>query len=161
MGAVSFSFEGRKRDLCKLIRCICGGKCKTQRITRVVMYRVNGFSFISKGPIMLQVRDTELPAKVSVTVAFKNAKGHPASVDGAPTWVASDPTIIDSITVAPDGLSAEFHVMDKLGASTLTVTADVDLGEGVKSTDFVDTVTVIAGEAVAADFTFGTVTPDA
>lgn len=108
----------------------------------------------------LTLKDTEVPGTVEVTVAFVDAKGKPAKVDGVPTWVASDNTVIDSVTPAADGLSASIHVTDNIGASQLTVTADVDLGSGTTSVDFVDTVSVIAGDAVAANFTFGAVTPD-
>ncbi len=108
----------------------------------------------------LVVKDTEVPGTVTVSVSYVDAKGKPATVDGAPTWVASDPTIIDSVTPAADGLSAVLHITDNIGVSQLTVSADVDLGSGVTALDSVDTVSVIAGDAVAANFTFGTVTPD-
>lgn len=106
------------------------------------------------------VKDTEVPGTVDVTLAFKDAKGRPARVDGVPTWAASDPTIVDSITPSADGLSAKLHVTDVTGVSQVTVSADVDLGSGTTNTDFVDTVSVIAGDAVAADFNFGAVTAD-
>lgn len=108
----------------------------------------------------LVLKDTEVPGTVTVTVAFVNAKGKPAQVDGVPTWAASDSTIIDTVTPSADGMSATLHIMDNIGASQLTVTADVDLTGVVKTVDFVDTVSVMAGEAVAANFTFGAVTPD-
>lgn len=108
----------------------------------------------------LVLKDTDVPGKVTVTVAFVDSKGKPAKVDGVPTWVASDPTVIDSVTVAPDGMSAELHITDTIGVSQLTVSADTDLGTGTASHDFVDTVSVIAGDATAANFTFGAVTPD-
>jgi len=109
----------------------------------------------------LVVKDTDVPGTVTVSVSYVDAKGKPAKVDGAPTWVASDPTIIDTVTPAADGLSAVLHVTDTIGVSQLTVSADVDLGSGVTPLDSVDTVSVIAGDAVAANFTFGAVTPDA
>jgi hypothetical protein len=40
------------------------------------------------------------------------------------------------------------------------VTADADLGTGVTTITSVDVVNVIPGDAVAANFSFGTVTPD-
>lgn len=109
----------------------------------------------------LVVKDTDVPGTVSVSIAFVDGKGRPAKVDGVPTWVASDPTIVDTVTPAADGMSAVLHVTDAVGVSQITVSADVDLGAGVTSVDFVDTVSVIAGDAVAANFTFGAVTPDA
>lgn len=109
----------------------------------------------------LVVKDTDVPGTVQVTVSFKDSKQKAARVDGVPSWAASDPTIVDSITPAADGMSATLHITDTLGASNVTVSADVDLGDGVDSHDFVDSVSVIAGDATAADFAFGTVTPDA
>lgn len=108
----------------------------------------------------LVVKDTDVPGTVTVKVAFKDAKGKPAKVDGVPTWSASDPTIVDVVTADADGMGATLHLLDNIGASNVTVNADVDLGSGVNNQDFVDTVSVIAGDAVAADFAFGTVTPD-
>jgi len=109
---------------------------------------------------MLTLKDTDVPGTVNVTVSFVDAKGKPAKVDGVPVWSATDPTIIDQITPSADGLSATLHILDNIGASQVTVNADVDLGAGVNNQDFVDTVSVIAGDAVAATFNFGTVTPD-
>ena len=108
----------------------------------------------------LVVKDTDVPGSVTATISFKDAKGRDAKVDGVPTWAASDPTIVDSITAAADGLSAVLHVTDTIGASNVTVNADVDLGSGTNNVDFVDTVSVIAGDAVSAEFSFGTVTHD-
>lgn len=109
---------------------------------------------------MLTVKDTEVPGTVTVALKFKDAKGKPAKVDGVPTWTVGDNSIVDSLTPSADGMSADLHITDNVGASQLTVNADVDLGSGVDNRDFVDTVSVIAGDAVAADFAFGAVTPD-
>lgn len=108
----------------------------------------------------LVIKDTDVPGTVTASIAFVDAKGKPARVDGVPTWTASDTTIIDTVTPAADGMSATLHVTDTVGVSQLTVNADVDMGAGVNNVDFVDTVSVIAGDAVAATFTFGAVTPD-
>lgn len=109
---------------------------------------------------MLTLKDTEVPGTVDVSINFTDAKGKPATVDGVPTWTASDTSVIDSITPSADGKSATLHIMDTPGASLLTVNADVDMGSGVNNVDFVDTVTVTPGDAVAASFNFGAVTPD-
>lgn len=109
---------------------------------------------------MLTVKDTDVPGTVTATIAFTDAKGKPAKVDGVPTWAVDDATIVDSVTPAADGMSAVLHITDTPGATNLTVQADVDLGSGVNAQSFVDTVSVIAGDATAANFTFGAVTPD-
>ncbi len=108
----------------------------------------------------LVLKDTEVPGTATVSIAFEDSKGKPAKVDGVPVWAASNPNVIDVLTPAADGMSATIHILDNVDVSQLTVTADVDMGSGVTNTDFVDSVSVIAGDAVAANFTFGAVTPD-
>ncbi len=149
-----------RRAFC-FIFCGCEGRDRTREVIRKVTYTVKGISFTTLGEVMpLQLTDSDVPCSVQVKIAFQTAKGNPAKVDGAPTWAASNPALIDSVTPDADGMGATFHVVNALDASNLTVTADVDLGSGVTNTDFVDTVSVVAGAAVAANFTFGTVTPD-
>ncbi len=133
-----------------------------KEITRIATYAFNGVSFTAKGDKMgLTVSSSEVPGTVSVSVSYVDAKGKPAKVDGIPVWAASDATVVDSVTPAEDGMSAELHITDTIGVSQVTNVADVDVGEGIKSLESVDTISVIAAEAVAANFTFGAVTPDA
>lgn len=108
----------------------------------------------------LTVKDTEVPGSVDVTIAFVDAKGKPAKVDGVPTWAVDNTAVVDTLTPAADGMSAHLHLTDTIGAAQLTVTADADLGTGVTTITSVDTISVIPGDAVAANFTFGAVTPD-
>lgn len=110
---------------------------------------------------MLTVKTDDVPGTVTATIAFVTAGGKPAKVDGAPTWSADNAAVVDSITIAEDGMSATVHITDTPGAANLTVSADVDLGEGVQTQLFVDTISVIPSEAASATFTFGAVTPDA
>lgn len=134
--------------------------CCDPKVTRTVTYQFKDVSFTTQGDVMLSLKDTDVPGTVTVSVSFTDAKGKPAKVDGVPTWAASNPALIDSVTPAADGMSAVIHITDNPDASNLTVSADVDLGAGVTSQDFVDTVTVTAGDAVAAAFNFGAVTKD-
>src|SRR5882672_4450321 len=82
-----------------------------RQVTRIVTWQFKGVSFTAKGDNMsLVIKDTDVPGTVQVSIAFVDAKGQPAKVDGVPTWVASDPTIVDSVTPAADGMSAAIHV---------------------------------------------------
>jgi hypothetical protein len=156
-----------QHEICELLEHFCHHHHR-RVITRRATYSyksdngsIKGISFTAEGDHMaLVVKDTDVPGTVTATVTFADAKGKPAKVDGVPTWVASDPTIVDTVTPAADGLSAVLHVTDTVGVSQITVSADVDLGSGVNSVDFVDTVSVIAGDAVSATFSFGAVTHD-
>lgn len=86
--------------------------------------------------------------KVGLSVAFVTAKGNPAQVDGAPVWSVSDATVL-SVVPAADGLSAEVVAVGPLGTSQVSVTADADLGEGVKALVGTLDVQVVASEAAS------------
>lgn len=87
--------------------------------------------------------------KVSLSVAFTTAAGNPAVVDGVPVWGTSDETIL-SVVAAEDGLSAVVTTVGPLGGAQVSVTADADLGEGLKPLVGVLDVTVVGSEAVFA-----------
>ena len=70
--------------------------------------------------------------KVRLSIAPVTSSGKPAALDGAPTWVSSDESVI-TVQVSTDGLSAEVLTTDEVGSATVTVSADADLGEGVQT----------------------------
>lgn len=76
----------------------------------------------------------------TATLDIRNAAGDPASVDGIPVWASSDETVV-RVTPAADGMTAAITpvapnpVDQPSGAAVparITVTADADLGQGVK-----------------------------
>ena len=77
--------------------------------------------------------------------------GNTAKIDGVPTWMLSDNSYGD-VAVAADGMSAAFTPNGTLtplgGALQVVVTADADLGAGVKQIKGVGEFTLVAGEAV-------------
>jgi hypothetical protein len=155
---LKFSFEGRRDDLCSMLRCLCG---RRESVIVRQTFAFNGVVFKATGDTMsLTVKDTEVPGTCTVTVAFTDAKGKPAAVDGVPVWTVDSTSVVDTITPAADGMSAVLHITDNIGAALVTVDADADLGSGVTDVKVSDTVSVIAGDAVAGNFTFGAVTPD-
>ena len=96
-----------------------------------------------------------LPAdkQVEVQVAYVDANGNPAVVDGDVSWASSDPNIA-AVTAEADTTKAFIVPGAGVGNVQITATADADLGTGVRElVTFMD-VTVIGGEAVA-----GTITP--
>jgi hypothetical protein len=86
--------------------------------------------------------------KVTLKVNPVSAAGNPAQVDGAPVWSSSDDTVL-SLSVSEDGFSAEAVTTGKLGVAQVNVSADVDMGEGVKTLTGVLDVEVKASEAVS------------
>lgn len=94
--------------------------------------------------------------EVDVTVSYVDDAGAPASVQGAPTWVIADPTVM-SITPAPDGMSALLRgTGDVIGSTTrLSVEADADLGECIVPILVTEELQLISGQATTASFGFG------
>lgn len=86
--------------------------------------------------------------KVNVTIHPVTLTGKPATLDGAPSW-----TVLNggaTLEVAEDGLSAEIITSDTdLSDSTIQVSADADLGEGVEAIS--DTVLLHTKHANAAN----------
>jgi hypothetical protein len=67
--------------------------------------------------------------QVNVTLTPVTQGGHPAELDGVPTWeVVSGNSTVE---VASDGKSAELVSSDDPGDTQILVKADADLGSGV------------------------------
>jgi len=92
--------------------------------------------------------------KVGLQVAYVDANGNPAKVDGDPRWEESDKNIILLQVDPQNAFQATLHTVGPLGQAQVKVGADADLGEGVKPIISLLDVEVVAGEAVA-----GVITP--
>ena len=84
---------------------------------------------------------------VTATVSAVDARGNPATLDGPPTWVSSDPALLE-VTTSPEG-TARIAAVGPLGNAQVTVSADADLGEGTRTIGGLLDVSIVAGEAVA------------
>ena len=91
---------------------------------------------------------------ITVSIAYEDAAGNPAKIDGDPAWASSDDTILTVDVDATNHFEASVTPVGLAGTAQVTVTADVDLGTGVKELITLFDVTVVAGEAVA-----GTIQP--
>jgi len=92
--------------------------------------------------------------KVGIAVNPVDAAGNPAKVDGVPTWVSSDESVI-TLEVATDGLAASAVTTGKLGVAQVQVSADADVGAGVEAIGGVLDIEVLGGKAVALNVTAG------
>lgn len=66
----------------------------------------------------------------TITIQPVDAKGHPAKVDGVPTWLTDNPAVV-ALTPSADGLSCLVAAVGIPGTVNINVTADADLGAGV------------------------------
>ena len=92
--------------------------------------------------------------KVSLSVAFTSAAGNPAQVDGVPVWLSSNEAVV-TVVAAEDGMSAVATTVGPIGEAQVPVSADADLGEGVKPIVGTLDITVIGSEAVFAGLAAG------
>lgn len=96
--------------------------------------------------------------KITYSLKIEDAFGNPAKVDGVPEWSSSDPSIL-TVTPAADGLTAVAETVGPLGNVQVRVSADADLGAGVRPITAVDEVSVEASEAVTLGISAGAPEP--
>lgn len=94
--------------------------------------------------------------KVALSVAFVDAAGNPAVVDGVPSWSSSDASVVAIEDVSPDGMSCFASTVGPLGTAQVSVSADADMGSGTRAVTGVLDIEVQAAEAVSASIAAGT-----
>lgn len=104
-----------------------------------------------KEVLMLVLKDNQ---KVALFIVPTSAAGNPALVEGVPVWTISDSAVL-ICTPSEDGMSAEVKAAGLVGTAQVSVTADADLGEGVRTITGVLDVEVKAGEAVTLTVSHG------
>ena len=124
-------------------------RCPRIVFTKAVIDRLT----VIKGDLTTMIlTDTQ---EVDLSIQPVDKKGKPAQVDGTPQWVSSDPAVVEVVPAA-DGLSCVAKAKDNLGHAQISVSADADLGEGVRTITGVLDIDVVAGEAVSLAVITGT-----
>lgn len=111
-----------------------------------IVFKQNG-----KEITMLEMTDTQ---KAVVTLVIKDAKGKNARVDGIPEWASSDEAVATVTDISTDGMSATIVAGDT-GVCQITVSADADLGVGVKPINGFLDVNINPGEAITVELQAG------
>jgi len=118
----------------------------------LVTLRYRDFTVTARGDDMAYTLPSRMQAHVQV--AYVDASGNPATVDGDVVWGSSDDNVA-SVTVDPtDSTKATVGAVGPIGQVQVTASADADLGQGVRTLVTPMDVTVVAGEAVS-----GTISP--
>lgn len=87
--------------------------------------------------------------KVTLRVKFITAEDNVARVDGTPAWETSNEDLFD-LAPSADGMSCVVTAVGPIGVGQVAVSADADLGAGVRDILGTLEIEVVAGEAVAA-----------
>jgi hypothetical protein len=96
--------------------------------------------------------------KLPLSVALKDKFGNEAQSDGKPSWALSDESLA-SLELSEDGKSALLLPKGTVGSFKVQVSADADLGEGVKSILGELDIELLAGEAVQVEIKAGEALP--
>lgn len=109
------------------------------------------FLSISDG-VILEVSQMQMSVEkvCQLKIAPVDKFGNPAKVDGAPAWSLTDPAL-GSLAVDADGMGAVFTPAGTVGALSVQVNADADLGDGVKTIAGELPLELLAGEAIAVN----------
>jgi hypothetical protein len=114
----------------------------------IVTARYERFTVTAKGSHMAYTLPVGM--KITVEISYVDAAGNPAEVDDpGPIWDTANPTIVTITPDQADPTKCEIAAPSTTGSAQVTATADVDLGDGVKSLITTLDLTVVAGEAVA------------
>ena len=105
----------------------------------------------AKGDVMYTM---PIKYQVKVKVAYVDAGGNPAVVDGPVVWSSSDPAVVTVNTDPTDSSMCTVQSLSEVGQAQVLATADADLGTGTRSLVTTMDITIVAGEAVA-----GTIQP--
>ncbi len=108
-----------------------------------------------KGEVSIMVTLTS-NQQVTLSVAFKDKKGNPAPVDGAPVWGVDHPNVV-ALEPNADGLSCVVKAVGPIGGALVSVQADADLGDGMTPLAGTSEFQVTAGSAAVVEITAGPV----
>ena len=89
----------------------------------------------------------------SLSIAWIDAAGNPATVDGPTAWESSDEAVV-TLEASADSLTATVTSVGPVGPVQVQATADADMGSGIKTITAICDINVIAGEAVGGTITF-------
>jgi hypothetical protein len=105
-----------------------------------------GFTAKAKGDQMYTLPSDHY---INVSVAYVDASGNAAVVDGDPVWQSSDTAIITVAVNPTDAFQASVTPVGPAGTAQVHITADADVGQGVQELVTLFDVSVAAGTAVA------------
>lgn len=119
------------------------------------------FFMTTIGGMRLEISYMQLKVtnKLPLSLKLVDKFGNPAPVDGAPVWSLTNPAL-GTLNVAADGMSAELVPAGPLGSFSVQVSADADLGEGVKTIFGELPIDLIGGDAVSVVIEAGTPVPN-
>lgn len=106
-----------------------------------------GWPLVGETLMALSMTDNQY---VTLTPVFVGKKGNPGVVDGIPVWLVDNPNVL-ALEPAADGKSCKVSSVGPLGSAKVSLTADADLGEGVKEIAGTFDFDIVASAAVTVE----------
>jgi hypothetical protein len=113
--------------------------------------RFDGFAITTQGDVMFTL---PVDHTVQMQVAYKDAAGNPATIDGDVEWTSSDDAVATVTVDTSDSTIVRVVPVGPLGQVQVTASADADLGSGVRKLKTLADIEIVGGEAVT-----GTISP--
>lgn len=88
------------------------------------------FQSRKKGRLLLMA-DLGCTQQFRVSCLFQDRKGNPAQVQGVPEWLTDNSELL-ALFPAADGMSCLVRAVGPMGTARITLSADADLGTGVR-----------------------------
>jgi hypothetical protein len=114
---------------------------------QLITLKFDQFTIIAAGDHVMYTLPVD--HTVLMQVAYVDAKGNPATIDGEVTWESSDPSIV-FVSVDPDDSTiCRATPAGSLGQAQVTARCDADIGEGTRELITTSDIEVVGGEAVS------------
>lgn len=117
--------------------------------------KISFYTMIDNQLTKVEDMQLHLGKQRTLSLSIKDAGGNDAQVqEGSIVWSVTDGALA-VVTPAADGMSAVVVPVGPLGSLQVEVSADADLGEGVKTVSGFIEVDILAGEAVSLNIAAG------
>jgi hypothetical protein len=107
----------------------------------------DGFVITAEGEHVMYTLPVDHTVKMQV--AYTDAKGNPATIDGLVAWESSDASIVAVTVDADDSTICRVIPVGPVGQVQVTAKCDADLGDGVRELLTICDIEIVGGEAVA------------
>lgn len=138
------------RELLQLVNHQCCRCCRNPRRGDIV--KGNMLFGAPEGDLAKGFIDLD-QASISSALDLRNKAGEQVTPDTPPVWTLGNPTVA-SVAVAADGMSAVFTPL-AVGTTSVNVTLDAELGEGVREMVLSGELEVTPGDIATGEVTFG------
>jgi hypothetical protein len=114
-----------------------------------ITVKFDQFTITAEGDLVMYTLPVD--HTVQMQVAYTDAKGNPATIDGEVTWESSDASLAIVNVNTDDSTICRVVPVGSVGQVQVTASCDADLGDGVRELLTTCDIEMVGGEAVAGN----------